>query len=157
MSPAYWIYLAMVVTILLNASEIYSRFRLWRIDANREMLESRLKALTDPPLTRDQVKTLPADATIRTPQDREAARVLMKDMETLRDRCQAQLQSYVTPMGSEMYYRYQELLIEEAIASLAALVGRPSSGVSPEGKGEPLSHRERAPSKATGEGSPAQT
>ena len=39
MSPAYWIYLAMGVTILFNATNAYSRFRLWRIDANREMLE----------------------------------------------------------------------------------------------------------------------
>ena len=45
MSPAYWIYLAMAVTILFNALGAYSRFRLWRIDANREMLKSRLKAL----------------------------------------------------------------------------------------------------------------
>src|SRR5271157_5442797 len=54
MSPAYWIYLAMAVTVLFNASNAYSRFRLWRIDANREALESRLKALTSPGLTRDQ-------------------------------------------------------------------------------------------------------
>ena len=42
MSPAYWIYLAMAITILFNALNAYSRFRLWRIDANREMLEVRL-------------------------------------------------------------------------------------------------------------------
>src|SRR5208337_2339906 len=44
MSPAYWIYLAMGITILLNASDIYSRFGLWRIDSSRVALESRLKA-----------------------------------------------------------------------------------------------------------------
>jgi hypothetical protein len=36
----------MAISILFNASNGYSRFRLWRIDANREMLESCLKALT---------------------------------------------------------------------------------------------------------------
>src|SRR5208283_2599764 len=56
MSPAYWIYLAMAVTVILNGTEIYSRFRLWRIDANRELLEARLKALVTPPLTHDQIK-----------------------------------------------------------------------------------------------------
>ena len=35
MSPAYWIYLVMAATVLLNAVGAYSRFRLWRIDANR--------------------------------------------------------------------------------------------------------------------------
>ena len=58
MSPAYWIYLAMAVTILFNAMNAYSRFRLWRIDAGRELLESRLRALTGPGLTREQFRTL---------------------------------------------------------------------------------------------------
>ena len=125
MSPAYWIYLAMVVTILFNATEVYSRFRLWRIDANRELLEARLKTLTSPPLTRDQVGALPADAVLKSPQDRDTAKSLIKDLEVLQARCLAQLQSFVTPMGREMYYRYQESLIEEAIGSLTALLGRP--------------------------------
>ena len=46
----------------------------------------------------------------------------MKDFDTLRRRCEEQLSSYVTPMGSEMYYRYQEWLIDEARAALAALL-----------------------------------
>ena len=125
MSPAYWIYLAMAVTVLLNGMEIYSRFRLWRIDANRDLLESRLRALTQPPLTHEQVKALPADAVLAKPQDRITAEMLMKDLETLRARCAAQLQSFVTPMGSEMYYRYQESLIEGVIAALSALLNRP--------------------------------
>ena len=36
MSPAYWVYLVMAVTILFNLMKGYSRFRLWRIDAARE-------------------------------------------------------------------------------------------------------------------------
>jgi len=127
MSPAYWIYLAMAVTILFNASDIFSRFRLWRIDAQRVTLESRLKALTNPPLTREQVKSLPPDAVLATPQDRVAAGTLMKEFEALRKRCQAQVEtSWVTPMGSEMYYRFQESMTEEAIAALSALLARPN-------------------------------
>jgi len=124
MSPAYWIYLAMAVTVLFNASNAYSRFRLWRIDANRERLESRLRTLAKPGLTREQIKSLPPEAVIRTPQDRKAAEDLMKDLEALRRRCQQQLDSFVTPMGSEMFYRYQESLIDEARATLAALLRR---------------------------------
>ena len=124
MSPTYWIYLAMAVTILLNAIEVYSRFRLWRIDTNRQRLESRLKSLVHPPLTREQIKTLPADAALQTPEDCKTAETLTKDFEALRARCQAQLESFVTPMGREMYYRYQESLIEEAIAALSILLAR---------------------------------
>ena len=135
MSPAYWIYLAMGATVLLNAMGVYSRFRLWRIDANRALLETRLKALAYPGLneqqikarahssiTRDQIKALPPEHVIQTPKDRKAAEELIKDFDALHRRCEEQLVSYFTPMGSEMYYRYQEWLIDEAKAVLAALL-----------------------------------
>ena len=124
MSPAYWIYLAMAATVLLNAVGAYSRFRLWRIDANRGILESRLRALADG-LTEQQIKALPPEAVIQTPEDRKAAEDLMKDFEALRRRCEDQLRSFVTPMGREMYYRYQEWLIDESKAALAALLRPP--------------------------------
>ena len=126
MSPAYWIYLAMGVTILFNTTSAYSRFRLWRIDANREILEARLKALTGLGSTQEHIKTLPPEAIIKSPQDRKAAEDLMKDLEALRLRCEDQLRSMVTPMGREMYYRYQEALIKDAQAMLADLLRRSS-------------------------------
>jgi TRAP transporter TAXI family solute receptor len=138
MSPAYWIYLAMAATILLNAVGAYSRFRLWRIDANRGILESRLRALAHPGfteqqlnafaargVTREQIKALPPEAVIQTPKDRKAAEDLMRDFDALRALCEDQLRSLVTPMGREMYYRYQEWLIDESKAALAALLRRP--------------------------------
>ena len=128
MSPAYWIYLAMAITILFNASSAYSRFRLWRIDANREILESRLKTLTTPVLTGDQIRALPPEAVIKTPQDRKAAEDLMKDLEALRLRCLEQTRSMVTPMGNEMFYRYQESLIEGAASTLVTLLRRSNEG-----------------------------
>ena len=128
MSPAYWIYLAMAITILFNASNAYSRFRLWRIDANREMLESRLKALTGLGSTPEHIKTLPPEAVIKTPQDRKAAEDLIKDLEALHLRCEEQMRSIVTPMGSEMFYRYQESLIEDAQEMLADLLRRSAGG-----------------------------
>jgi hypothetical protein len=139
MSPAYWIYLVMGITILFNASDAYSRFRLWRIDVNRAELESRLKTLAYPGLTeqqikarahsgitREQIKALPPETVIQTPKDREAAEALKKEFDALRRRCEDQLGSFVTPMGSEMYYRYQEWLIDEARAALTALLRAPS-------------------------------
>jgi uncharacterized protein len=138
MSPAYWIYLAMGATVLLNAMGVYSRFRLWRIDANRGLLEDRLKTLAYPGLseeqikarahsgiTREQIKALRPEAVIQTPQNRKAAEELIEDFDALRRRCEEQLVSYFTPMGSEMYYRYQEGLIDEAKAVLAGLLRSP--------------------------------
>ena len=45
MSPAYWVYLVMAVTILFNGLKGLSNFRLWRIDAAREKLESEVNQL----------------------------------------------------------------------------------------------------------------
>ena len=128
----------MGATVLLNAMGGYSRFRLWRIDANRGLLEDRLKTLAYPGLsedqikarahsgiTREQIKALPPEAVIQSPQDRKAAEDLISDFDLLRRRCEEQLSSYVTPMGSEMYYRYQEGLIDEAKAVLASLLRSP--------------------------------
>jgi hypothetical protein len=36
----------------------------------------------------------------------------------LRARCQRQTSSLVTPMGDEMFYRYQQFRIDEATATL---------------------------------------
>jgi TRAP transporter TAXI family solute receptor len=124
MSPVYWIYLVMVITILANGANAYSRFRLWRIDANRERLESRLKALSGLGSSAEHVKTLPPGAIIKTPEDRKAAEDLIKDLEALRLLCEQQTRSMVTPMGREMFYRYQESMIEDAQAMLAALLRR---------------------------------
>jgi len=127
MSPVYWIYLAMAVTVLFNAMNVYSRFRLWRIDANRELLEQRLRTLLGHPgLTRDQIKALPPGEVLKTRQDRQTAENLLKDLDVLRRRCQEQLSSVVTPMGSEMFYRYQESLIDDLKALLTALLRTPA-------------------------------
>jgi TRAP-type uncharacterized transport system substrate-binding protein len=56
LSPAYWVYLLMAVTILFNASDLFNRFRLWRIDAAREKLEMALKELIQPGLTHAQMR-----------------------------------------------------------------------------------------------------
>src|SRR6516162_4486132 len=67
MSPAYWVYLVMAVTILFNALKAFSRFRLWRIDAAREKLETALKELLDPRLTHAQMRAVPAERVTAVP------------------------------------------------------------------------------------------
>ena len=76
MSPAYWVYLVMAVTILFNAMRGYSRFRLWRIDATREKLQRTLEKLTGPGLTQAQMRTL-APSALNAPEDRSTAEKLL--------------------------------------------------------------------------------
>jgi TRAP-type uncharacterized transport system substrate-binding protein len=125
MSPAYWVYLFMAVTILFNALKAFSRFRLWRIDAAREKLETALKELLQPGLTHVQMRAVPAERAIATPEKRAAALAIMERLVDLRERCQRQTSSLVTPMGDEMFYRYQQSLIDEAATTVGTLLQRP--------------------------------
>jgi hypothetical protein len=124
MSPAYWIYLLMAVTLLFNAMRGYSRFRLWQIDSAREKLEARLEQLTGPGLTREQLRADPAQA-LTEPGSRAIARDIMERLTALRTRCQRYTSSMVTPMGDEMFYRYQEALIDELTTALGVLFQSP--------------------------------
>lgn len=124
MSPAYWVYLVMAVTILFNMMRGYSKFRLWRIDAAREKIETALKQLVDPAFTHAQMRAMPGEQVMAAPERRAAAQTLVDQLQALRARCQRQTNSFVTPMGDEMYYRYQQALIDEAATTLAALLQR---------------------------------
>ena len=131
MSPAYWVYLVMAATILFNALKGFSRFRLWRIDAMRERLERRLKELTDPELTHAQIRAFPGGDLLTGPGACAAAQNIRDQLVQLRVRCQHHASSIVTPMGDEMFYRYQESLIDEATTTLALLLQRSAGAANP--------------------------
>jgi hypothetical protein len=131
LSPVYWVYLAMAATILSGGLRAISRFELWRVDAARERLERRPKALTDPTLTHAQIRAS-ADSDLPTgPAACAEARSIRAELLQLRARCQRYAASIVTPMGDEMFYRYQESLIDEATTTLALLLERSASAGSP--------------------------
>jgi len=120
MSPAYWVYLLMAVTLLFNGMRGISRFCLWRIDAGRERLEARLKQLIGADLTREQIRIDPPKV-LTDAGTRATAREITEQLAQLRARCQRYASSVVTPMGDEMFYRYQESLIDQLTTTLAAL------------------------------------
>jgi hypothetical protein len=122
MSPAYWVYLVMAVTVLFNSLRGLSRFRLWRLDTTREKLEAALKELVGPGLTHEQMRAVPTDRVLGDDKKRAAAEAILEQLQDLRSRCQRQTSSLVTPMGDEIYYRYQQSMIDEAITTLAALL-----------------------------------
>lgn len=124
MSPGYWVYLVMAVTVLFNLMNGYSRFRLWRIDAARERLETATKQLVDPGLTHAQIRAASENGAAAV-QIRSRGQDIMDQLVALRARCEHQTGSIFTPMGDEMYYRYQRSLIDQAIDTVAALLGRP--------------------------------
>jgi TRAP-type uncharacterized transport system substrate-binding protein len=115
MSPAYWIYLAMAATALFNLLKGVSRFRLWRLDTTREKLEGEAKAIVNSALAEagGHGRSLSLDMNTRS----DVADLLDK-FTKLRDRCRKYVNSFVTPMGDEMFYRYQQSLIDRAMADL---------------------------------------
>jgi hypothetical protein len=121
MSPVYWVYLAMAVTILFNAMRGFSRFRLWRIDAAREKLKVQVENMIGPSAAHGSaapIKEKRATSDVGTALERVAAQLV-----ELRVRCQRYTGSPVTPMGDEMFYRYQESLINELLRRVAEARG----------------------------------
>ena len=130
LSPAYWVYLVMAITALFNGMRAYSHFRLWRIDAAREKLEALLKNIVDSGVTHAQMRDVSTNRLIATAQQRGAAEAVLRQLLSLRSRCQRYTSSFVTPMGDEMFYRYQQSLIDEAITTLGSLLQ--NTGSNPE-------------------------
>jgi hypothetical protein len=71
---------------------------------------TREQAWADPP------KYMPTDLVSRADVEGTIDRLT-----ELRARCQRYTSSIVTPMGDEMFYRYQEALIDDLLARLGAL------------------------------------
>jgi hypothetical protein len=112
MSPVYWVYLLMAATALFNGMRGLSRFRLWRIDAAREKLEGEIQRLSSQ-LEPGSSRQSPGQ---NSSADRRAD--ILQRLTELHRRCQREVSSFVTPMGDEMFYRYQQSLIDRAIAAL---------------------------------------
>jgi hypothetical protein len=113
MSPVYWVYLVMAVTILFNAMRGFSRFRLWRIDAAREKLKVQVDQIVGPSAGHTQLA--PAKQGAKAPKAAVTLEHVTTRLMELRARCQHYTGSMVTPMGDEMFYRYQESLINELL------------------------------------------
>src|SRR5215471_16805312 len=73
------------------------------------------------------LRAIPAERVMAVPERRAAAEAIMKRLVELRARCQRQTSSIVTPMGDEMFYRYQQSLIDEAATTLGGLLQRSST------------------------------
>jgi hypothetical protein len=93
----------MAVTILFNLMNTYSRFRLWRIDAAREKIETSLKELVDPRLTHAQMCAVPGERAMATSNKRDVAEAIMERLLELRDRCRRQTSSLFTPWGTRCF------------------------------------------------------
>jgi TRAP-type uncharacterized transport system substrate-binding protein len=126
MSPAYWVYLVMAVTAIFNALKGLSRFWLWRIDAAREKLEAEIRRVAGDVVSHGPTRNFSTSELLVDQEARAAAQDILSRLAMLRARCERQAKSFATPMGDEMFYRYQQSLIDNTTAVLKTLL-RPSS------------------------------
>jgi len=126
MSPAYWIYLVMAVTFMFNALKGLSRFWLYRIDAAREKIEAEVRQVAGDVVSHGPTRHLSPNELLIDQKARAAAQDILNRLAMLRARCERQAKSFATPMGDEMFYRYQQSLIDNTTAVLKTLL-RPSS------------------------------
>src|SRR5262249_62261812 len=97
--------------------------RVGRLDAAGDGPEAALRALVGPGLPpHAKMRAVPAERVMTTPERRAAAKAIMDRLVDLRAQCQRQTGSIVTPMGNEMFYRYQQSLIDEATTTVAAML-----------------------------------
>ncbi len=119
-----WIYAITAVSILFNIIGLWSKFRLWRLDAHRVKAEERLAALFRPGVTPGEIARLLPTAEHRTARYRAELTDLIASLEALSKRCRDQSLSWVADMGQEMPYRYQEHLMWELLDAVRAFAAR---------------------------------
>jgi hypothetical protein len=136
MPPANWAYVVMGVSILFNAMGAANRFRLWRIDAARVHIEDDVIRVFGKGVTlgdieklrpaRDASRGIPGKVDGVPPSNATLDQVhrIVKAFEALHSRSRRQSLSVLVPMGQEMSYRYQESLIQDALAVLHEFLAR---------------------------------
>ena len=118
-----WVQLGVAFSILFAGMALLHRFRLWRIDAVRVKIERDIAALFGPGAITESIvaETIvkarldPRDA---GPDAHAQIDDLMLRLSALSEGCRRQSLSVLVPMGEEMSYRYQEMLIAALLRAL---------------------------------------
>src|SRR5262245_51450165 len=119
-----WIQLFFGISLLLNATAIWHRFRLWRIDANRVRAEASILPLFGAGVTVGEIAEMAPTAAHDTPTGRAEIDAAVERLAALSERARRQSMSMRVPMGQEMAYRYQEALIADLLYALRSYRGR---------------------------------
>ena len=113
-----WIQLGVAFSLLFSGMALWHRFRLWRIDAGRVKIERDIAALFGPDAGMDTIAEMAIDARHLAPETRAGIDDVLLRLSVLLGRCRRQSLSLLVPMGEEMTYRYQEMLITGYLRAL---------------------------------------
>ena len=118
MPTARWLQLIFVFSTLFAAQALWHRFRLWRLDARRVRIEAEVSRLFTPATTVAEIAAMKPEVRQRTRETRAMVDALIAELERLAQLCRRQSLSMLVPMGNEMNYRYQEVLVAELLHAL---------------------------------------
>jgi len=118
MPTARWLQLIFVFSMLFGAQALWHRFRLWRLDARRVGIEREVSRLFGSDIGPPEIADATPEGKLRSPQARARLEGLIAQLERLGKLCRRQSTSMLVPMGQEMNYRYQEVLIADLLHAL---------------------------------------
>jgi hypothetical protein len=126
--PANLLHAVVVVSLLMNAMTFLHRFRLWRIDHQRVLLEDQALALFGRHYTVMEIALLNPKAGEFDAERLRRLDALIDGTQALRRRIRRYSVALVVPMGSEMFYRTQETLVDGQIQALRRFRARLDRG-----------------------------
>jgi hypothetical protein len=112
------VHFAMVISVLFNLMGTGNRYCLWRIDVQRVELEGELYELFGGIVTAREVNRLEPRPEHAAGPWRTRFDTLVTEMATLAETSRKQSVGFLVPMGREMSYRYQEMLISNWLGPL---------------------------------------
>ncbi len=113
-----WFYVVMAISILFNVMTSTHKFRLWRIDAKRERAQQVFRDILGSHLTPAEMQDLTPTAKHLETENISKIDSALSDLDRLRDKCRAQENSPMVPMGQELAYRYQEEQMELTLTAV---------------------------------------
>jgi hypothetical protein len=128
MPPANLLHAVVVISLLMNAMTFVHRFRLWRIDHQRIELEDQALALFGRSYTVMEIAVLTPNPDEFGSDRRQRLDALIDETQALRQRIRRHSVAFVVPMGSEMFYRTQENLVDAQLQALRRFRERLANG-----------------------------
>jgi TRAP-type uncharacterized transport system substrate-binding protein len=113
-----WFYVVMGISILFNLMTSTHKFRLWRIDANRERAQQVFREVLGSKLTPAEINELEPEDKHLEPESIKRIDDALAELDILRDRCRVQENSPMVPMGQELAYRFQEEQMEQVLTAV---------------------------------------
>ncbi|MDB5808683.1 MAG: Immunogenic protein [Betaproteobacteria bacterium] len=114
-----WIQLGVAFSILFSGMALWHRYRLWRVDVNRVKIERDVAVFFGTSDIMEAIAATRLDPRGAGPDAPAQIDKLMQRLSELSEKCRKQSLSLLVPMGEEMQYRYQEMLIAELQRALA--------------------------------------